>query len=179
MVIHSFWDPRLFGKQDVVPGRTNHITFSADEPGTYTGQCAEFCGLEHGRMKFKIVALDQSDWNAWVDNEKAPAADPSDPLAVEGRNLFLNPLSNNRGSCVNCHAIGGTEAASGAAPNLTHFYDPTHSCFAGCDFDTSDTEALKAWLRDPNAVKLGAKMPNYQLSDHEIDALVAYLQSLT
>ena len=62
---------------------------------------------------------------------------------------------------MNCHAIGGTEAASEAAPNLTHFSDPTHSCFAGCDFDTADTEALKAWLRDPDAVKLGAKMPNY------------------
>lgn len=179
VVIHSFWTPRLFGKQDVVPGRTNHITFSADEPGTYTGQCAEFCGLEHARMKFKILALGASDWDAWVRNEKAPAADPTDPLATEGRNLFLNPLSNDRGSCVNCHAIGGTEAASGAAPNLTHFYDPSHSCFAGCNFDTDDTEALKAWLRDPNAVKLGAKMPNYHLSDHEIDALVAYLQSLT
>jgi len=179
VVIHSFWTPQLFGKQDVVPGRTNHITFSADEPGTYTGQCAEFCGLEHGKMRFKIVALSPNDWEAWVTNEKEPASDPTEALAEEGRNLFLNPLSNDRGSCVNCHAIGGTDAASGAAPELTHFYDPTHSCFAGCDFDTADTEALKAWLRDPNAVKLGAKMPNYHLSDQEIDALVAYLQSLT
>ena len=180
VVIHSFWAPRLFGKQDVVPGfKTNHITFSADEPGTYTGQCAEFCGLEHAKMKFKILALDDASWQEWVAHEKQPATSPSDSLAQQGEQIFLNPLSNDRGSCVNCHAVGGTEAASEAAPNLTHYYDPTHSCFAGCDFDTSDTEALKAWLRDPNAVKLGAKMPNYQLSDQEIDALVAYLQSLT
>ncbi len=179
VVIHSFWTPQLFGKQDVVPGRTNHITFAADQPGTYTGQCAEFCGLQHANMKFKVVALSQSDWDAWVQRERAPASTTVEGLAAEGRAIFLNPLSNDRGTCVNCHAIGGTEAASGAAPNLTHFYDPTHTCFAGCDFDTSDTEALKAWLRDPNAVKLGAKMPNYALSDHEIDALVAYLQSLT
>ena len=58
MVIHSFWAPRLFGKQDVVPGRTNHITFSTNEPGVYWGQCAEFCGLQHGRMKFRIAVLD-------------------------------------------------------------------------------------------------------------------------
>ncbi len=179
IVIHSFWTPRLFGKQDVVPGRDNHITFSADAPGTYTGQCAEFCGLQHGMMKFKIVALAASDWDAWVNTHKLPAVDPSDALAKQGQQIFLNPLSNDRGSCVNCHAIGGTEASSGAAPNLTDFYDPTHSCFAGCDFNTSDTEALKAWLRDPNAVKLGTKMPNYHLSEDEINALVAYLQSLT
>lgn len=179
VVIHSFWAPQLFGKQDVVPGRTNNINFSADRPGTYTGQCAEFCGLEHGKMKFKILALDQADWDAWVARHKQPAASPTGALARQGEQIFLNPLSGNRGSCVNCHAIGGTVAASQAAPNLTHFADPTHSCFAGCDFDTADTEALKTWLRDPNAVKLGTKMPNYQLSEQEIDALVAYLQSLT
>ena len=114
-VIHSFWAPRLFGKQDVVPGRTNHITFSADRPGTYTGQCAEFCGLEHGRMKFKIVALDAASWQAWVAHHKQPAASPTDSLAQQGEQIFLNPLSNDRGSCVNCHSIGGTDAASQAA----------------------------------------------------------------
>jgi MFS family permease len=71
------------------------------------------------------------------------------------------------------------QAGAIAGPNLTHFAADTHTCFAGCNWDTSDTEALKAWLRDPNAVKLGAKMPNYHLSDEEIDALVAYLHTLT
>jgi cytochrome c oxidase subunit II len=179
VVIHSFWAPQLFGKQDVVPGRTNHITFSADHPGTFTGQCAEFCGLEHGRMKFRIQALSADDWTTWVEHHKMPAPTPTDTLAKQGEQIFLNPLSGDRGSCVNCHAIGGTDAASQAAPNLTHFADPTHQCFAGCNWETTDTEALKAWLEDPNAVKLGAKMPNYHLTPSEIDALTAYLESLT
>ena len=84
-VIHSFWIPRLFGKQDVVPDRENHITFSADQPGTYTGQCAEFCGLEHARMKFRVVALDAQDWEAWVANQKQPAVTPRTPRPQPAR----------------------------------------------------------------------------------------------
>jgi cytochrome c oxidase subunit II len=177
-VIHSFWVPELAGKQDVVPQRTNHITLSADHPGTFTGQCAEFCGLEHGRMKFRVVALDATAWDAWVANQKHPAVTPTDPQAAAGMDLFLNPLSGGRGTCITCHAIGGTQAGSPAAPSMTHFADPNHQCFAGCDWDTTDRTALEAWLRDPNAVKLGSKMPNYHLSQSEIDSLVAYLQSL-
>jgi cytochrome c oxidase subunit 2 len=178
MVIHSFWIPELAGKQDVVPGRKNHILMQADEPGMYEGQCAEFCGLLHGRMLVRVRALSADEWDAWVGNHKSPAARPSGPLAAKGMGLFMGQLSDGRGSCVECHAIGGTDAASPAAPNLTHFADPTHECFAGCNWPTSDREALEAWLRDPDAVKMGAKMPNYHLSQEEIDALVAYLYSL-
>lgn len=179
VVIHSFWIPELAGKQDVVPGRTNRILLQADEPGTYEGQCAEFCGLQHGRMIVRVRALSAEDWEAWVVNQKRSAVTPSDPLAREGMNLFLGPLSGGRGSCVECHAVGGTDAAGLAGPDLTHFADPTHECFAGCNWETTDREALEAWLRDPDAVKLGSKMPNYHLTEEEIDALVAYLSSLT
>jgi len=179
MVIHSFWIPELAGKQDVVPGRTNHILMQADKPGMYTGQCAEFCGLQHGRMLVRVRALSAEDWDAWVANQKLPGVTPEDgSLASRGMDLFLSPLSEGRGSCVACHAVGGTEAGSNAAPNLTHFADPTHECFAGCNWDTTDRKALEAWLHDPNGVKLGAKMANYHLSPEEIDALVAYLYSL-
>jgi cytochrome c oxidase subunit 2 len=178
-VIHSFWAPRLFGKQDVVPGPApNHIVFSADSPGTYWGQCAEFCGLQHGKMKFRIIALDADAWQRWVANEKLPAVTPTDALAQQGMDLFLG-TNGEGGQCIQCHAIGGTAAGGTAAPNLTHFAATTHECFAGCDFATVDRAALKAWLADPNAVKLGAKMPDYGLSDQQIDALVAYLYSLT
>jgi cytochrome c oxidase subunit II len=180
MVIHSFWIPELAGKQDVVPGRTNHILMQADHPGVYRGQCAEFCGLQHGKMLVRVVALSAEDWDAWVENQKREAVPPEDgSLASQGMDLFLDPLSGGRGSCVSCHAVGGTDAASKAAPELTHFADPTHECFAGCNWDTDDREALEAWLRDPDAVKLGSKMPDYDLTEQEIDALVAYLYSLT
>jgi cytochrome c oxidase subunit II len=183
-VIHSFWAPRLFGKQDVIPGETNHIVFSADVPGTYWGQCAEFCGLQHGKMKFRIVALDATAWQQWVANERQPAVTPTDALAKQGMDLFLG-TNGEGGQCIQCHAIGGTDAAATAAPNLTHFASRTHQCFAGCDFETflpdgsPDRAALAAWLEDPNAVKLGAKMPDYGLTPDQIDALVAYLYSLT
>ena len=182
-VIHSFWAPKLFGKQDVVPGHENHIVFSADEPGTYWGQCAEFCGLQHGRMRFRIVVLDQTDWTAWVAHHKTPAAEPPGQLARQGMDLFLNGEFDG-GQCIACHAIGGTEAAGTAAPNLTHFADPTQECFAGCNWETfvdgePNLEDLKAWLRDPGAVKLGAKMPDYGLTEDEIDAIAAYLYSLS
>jgi cytochrome c oxidase subunit 2 len=177
-VIHSFWVPELAGKQDVVPGRTNHILMQADHPGTYYGQCAEFCGLEHGKMKVRVIALSPTDWDAWVANQKQPSVTPTDPLATQGMDLFMNGLSGDRGTCVACHSIGGVITGANAAPNLTHFAAATHECFAGCDWDTSDTAALEAWLHDPNAVKLGSKMPNYHLSDSEISALVAYLESL-
>ena len=88
------------------------------------------------------------------------------------------------GQCIACHTIGGTPAAGTAGPNLTHFADPTHECFAGCDWETfvdgqPNLEALTAWLRDPDAVKQGAKMPDYGLTEDQIDALAAYLYSLT
>jgi cytochrome c oxidase subunit II len=178
MVIHSFWIPELAGKQDVVPGRTNHILMQADRPGMYEGQCAEFCGLQHGRMLVRVRALSAEDWDAWVANQKEPGATPSGGQASQGMDLFMGQLSEGRGSCVECHAIGGTDAASPAAPDLTHFADPTHECFAGCIWETTDREALEAWLRDPEAVKLGSKMPDYDLTEEEIDALVEYLYSL-
>jgi cytochrome c oxidase subunit II len=180
MVIHSFWIPELAGKQDVTPGRTNHILMQADEPGMYEGQCAEFCGLQHGRMLVRVRALSAEDWEAWVINQKSPGVTPSPgSLAGRGMGLFLGQLSGGRGSCIECHAVGGTDAASPAGPELTHFADPTHECFAGCNWDTTDREALEAWLRNPDAVKMGSKMPNYHLTEEEIDALVAYLYSLT
>jgi cytochrome c oxidase subunit 2 len=178
-VIHSFWVPEITpGKQDVVPGRTNTIYMFADEPGIYEGQCAEFCGLQHGRMKVEVVALSAEDWERWVANQQRPASTPTDRLARQGMDLFFSQLSGGRGSCITCHAVGGTDATSTAGPDLTHFADPSHTCFAGCNWRTTDRAALEAWLRDPGAVKLGSKMPDYQLTEEEIDALVAYLDSL-
>jgi cytochrome c oxidase subunit 2 len=173
-VIHSFWAPRLFGKQDAVPMHEGHILFTAEETGTFWGQCAEFCGLQHGIMKFRIVVLDQAAWDDWVGRAKTAPETPSDPLAVQGMDLFLE--GTEVGQCTACHAIAGEGGTAG--PNLTMFADPTHECFAGCDWETDDVEALKAWLRDPGAVKQGAKMPDYGLTEEEIDALAAYLYTL-
>jgi cytochrome c oxidase subunit 2 len=131
-------------------------------------------------MKFRIAALDATAWQQWVANEKQPAATPPPgSIAQRGMQFFFGTgPAGEGGQCIQCHAIGGTDAAATAAPNLTHFAATTHECFAGCDFATVDEAALKAWLADPNAVKLGAKMPDYGLTPDQIDALVAYLYSL-
>jgi cytochrome c oxidase subunit 2 len=129
-------------------------------------------------MKVRVVALDATQWQRWLTNEKQAAATPAEgSLAAQGMDLFLG-TNGEGGQCIQCHAVGGTDAAGTAAPNLTHFAAPTHECFAGCDFETADEAALKAWLADPNAVKLGAKMPDYGLTEQQINALVAYLYSL-
>jgi cytochrome c oxidase subunit 2 len=174
-VIHSFWVPRLAGKQDVVPGRTNHILLEADEPGLYWGQCAEFCGLQHGEMRFRVAVLEDDAWNAWVTNQQRPPATTNQALAAKGMDLFLNGVSSG-GQCIACHAVGADGAP--VAPNLTHFAASEHSCFAGCSWDVNDEPALRAWLQNPDAVRLGSKMPDYNLTPDEIDALVAYLYSL-
>jgi cytochrome c oxidase subunit 2 len=190
-VIHSFWAPRLFGKQDVVPGAAgegNHIVFSAWDPGTYWGQCAEFCGLQHGMMKFRIIALNPTDWANWVQARKQPAPTPAPGSdAAKGMDIFFGTpgtVGEGMGQCIACHSIGGTSAVTTAAPNLTAFASEQHICFAGCDFDTfvngqPNEAALSAWLEDPNAVKLGAKMPDYNLTPQQIQYLMAYLYSLS
>ena len=168
-VIHSFWVPRLAGKQDVVPGRINTLSIEADKPGSYKGQCTEYCGLSHANMRLRVIAHPEDEFDAWLAEQQQDAGSPTDPLAAEGEDLFLN------GQCINCHAVQGTDAQSRVGPDLTHF--ASRDTFAGAMFDNT-TENLRQWLDDPPAMKPGAKMPDYGLTTKEIDALVAYLQSL-
>lgn len=175
-VIHSFWVPRLAGKQDAVAGHTRLLTIEADEPGTYPGQCAEFCGLSHARMRFSVIAHEPAEFERWIADQAKPAQPANDGLVAQGQELFSSQ------QCISCHAIQGYEAAAGQAadvrigPNLTHF--ASRQTFAGGFLDVDDPEQLKAWLRDPPGIKPGAQMPNLGLSDQQIEALSAYLYSL-
>jgi cytochrome c oxidase subunit II len=181
-VIHSFWLPRLAGKQDVVPGQVTFLNIRAAEPGYYYGQCAEYCGLSHVNMRNRARALEGDEFQAWVDNQTSPANAPEEgSLEAEGAELF-GALGDGRQSCVACHAIWDGEGtrAAGVGPDLTHFM--TRDEFAGAIVDNNE-ENLRAWLENPNAVKpmqaeTGIGMPNLNLTDEEIDALVAYLMSL-
>jgi len=168
-VIHAFWVPRLAGKQDVVPGRINTMSIEAAKPGFYRGQCTEYCGISHANMRLRVIAHPEEEFDAWLADQQEDAESPTDSLAAEGENLFME------GQCINCHAIQGTDAQSRIGPDLTHF--ASRDTFAGAMFDNT-TENLRRWLDDPPAMKPGAKMPDYGLSTQEIDALVAYLQSL-
>ncbi len=175
-VIHSFWIPKLTGKQDVVPGRVNNMQFEAERPDqTYLGQCTEYCGLSHANMRIRVETHSQNGFEDWVADQRRNALPPEPgTLAAEGEQLFMEGEFEG-GLCINCHAIDGTDAKATTAPNLTHF--ASRDTFAGAMF-VNNSENLANWLRNPPGVKPGAKMPDYGLSEEEIRALIAYLQSL-
>ncbi|MEX2546571.1 MAG: cytochrome c oxidase subunit II [Chloroflexota bacterium] len=80
-VIHSFYVPQFLYKKDVVPGRVNEFDVVVNDVGTYTGQCAEFCGLSHADMRFSVEAMTRADFDAWVieQQQAIPTAGPSAP----------------------------------------------------------------------------------------------------
>ena len=171
-VIHSFWAPRLNGKRDVVPGRIHTWTVEADEPGVYSGQCAEFCGTSHANMRLKVVAHAQDDWERWVSQQQEEPEVPADGLAAEGHEVFGQ-------LCASCHVVDGqydeVAETSPSAPNLTHLF--SRDCFAGCIYDLNDRNELEAWLRNPQR-KAGSLMVIGELSEAQIDQLYAYLTTL-
>ncbi|MDE3089274.1 MAG: cytochrome c oxidase subunit II [Chloroflexota bacterium] len=167
-VIHSFWVPQLAGKTDVIPGHTNHTWFQPTQAGTYHGQCAEFCGIEHALMRFEVIVDQPADFQAWVKAQQTPVATMTGD-AAKGEKLFLN------GACIGCHTVNGTKAQGKVGPNLTHL--ASRQRFAGASFELTP-DNLKKWLANPPALKPGTLMPNLNLSPADIDALVAYLTSL-
>lgn len=181
-IIHSFWVPRLAGKQDVTPGRTNRLTIEADRPGEYQGTCVEFCGLSHANMRLKVFAHEPAEFDRWVRSQQLGAADAPAGTAREGQRVFFSQ------ECVTCHTIRGPNvsvdgkdvAAEGTTgPDLTHF--ASRSAFAGEIF-VNNEENLRRWLADAPAMKPGSKMPagiaTMGLTEEDITALIAYLQTL-
>src|SRR5438309_3845569 len=181
-VIHSFWVPKLAGKQDVVPGRVNKLTIRASEPGTYHGQCAEYCNLSHANMRLRVVSQTQADFAGWVTQQRKPVDTPTGDAAT-GFALFTGkmPFQSKGQPCVGCHTMQGVEGAvARVRPHLTHLTG-RETC-AGATSDISP-DNLKNWLHDPSAMKPmrpdeGTGMPNLHLSDTEINQLVAFLETL-
>ena len=169
-VIHSFWVPRLMGKKDMVPGHENQIWFTPTEEGVFLGQCAEFCGLSHAKMRFRVIVHSPEDYAAWLENAQSPAAEPQEELAQRGLEVFSNPASQ----CIACHTIEGVSAGT-LGPNLTHVGSRT--AIAGAWLENTP-ENMAEWIRQPDLVKPGSLMPDTGLSEEDIEAVVAYLQSL-
>jgi cytochrome c oxidase subunit II len=168
-VIHSFWVPSLHGKRDLIPGRVNRTWIRADEPGTYRGQCAEFCGLEHARMALTVIAEPQADFDAWLARQREPAAEPQTDAQRRGQRVFLGA------PCALCHTIAGTQAGGRLGPDLTHFAGRTT---IGAGAVPSTVGHLAGWIADPQAIKPGARMPAISLPPDDLLALVAYLETL-
>jgi cytochrome c oxidase subunit II len=162
-VIHSFWVPALNRKIDMIPGKKNDILLQADRAGTYRGQCAEFCGLEHAEMAFVVVADPPPRFREWVTNQQKPAATQS------GADVFAEV------GCGNCHRIRGTDARGTVGPDLTHVGSRTYIAAGAI---ANDDENMREWIRDPQHVKPGVKMPGLPLTNDQVRRLAAYLRSL-
>ncbi|HEX3902536.1 MAG TPA: cytochrome c oxidase subunit II [Polyangia bacterium] len=169
-VIHSFWVPRLHGKVDLIPGMVNHIELRASEPGTYSGSCAEFCGLQHAGMRFRVIVDSPAAFAAWLGRERSPAAGPADPQAARGETVFMN------GACPVCHTVAGTGALATVGPNLTHV-GSRGTIAAG--WLSKDLATLHAWVVNAPSLKPGTQMPALtQFSGPDLHDLVAYLEGL-
>jgi cytochrome c oxidase subunit 2 len=168
-VIHSFWIPGLYGKRDLIPGHENAIVLRADQAGTYRGQCAEFCGQQHAKMALWANVVTPAEFSRWTAAQRQRSKIPSTRLQRSGEQVFM------RSPCPLCHSILGTDASGKTGPDLTHFAS-RRSIAAGTLPNRRDT--LAKWIVDPQHVKAGALMPPTSLAKNDLDALVAYLESL-
>src|SRR5262245_16043363 len=166
-VAHSFWVPQLAGKMDLIPNKTNRVWIEPLRVGTYVGQCAEYCGLQHALMLLIVVVHPQDEFQAWVASQQTvPAAQEA---TKTGRELFSSL------ACINCHSVRGTPGNGVFGPDLTHLMSRST---LGAGAAPNTREGLRAWVKDPSAVKAGALMPAMKLDDAQLDQLVGYLVSL-
>jgi cytochrome c oxidase subunit II len=169
-VIHSFWIPNLHGKIDMIPGRENELIIQADEPGVFIGQCAEFCGTQHAKMRLAVVARPAPEFDAWWDGQLVPSPPPAEAVAARGQQVFMQT------GCSLCHAIRGTDAwAARPGPDLTYF-GARRSIAAG--WLANNRGNLGAWLVDPQGIKPGSHMFTAPIGSEDLQALIVYLQSL-
>ena len=203
-VIHSFWVPRLAGKVDMVPLNENVVWFIADKPGVYDGQCAEFCGIAHAHMRFRVIAHEEEDFQNWLAGMRTPAVPVATGGATEGQTLFAQ-------HCRTCHTIDSyrqdaysleilqqdsrwnawlediDNSRIVSAPNLTHFGE---RLTLGSGIKELSRDNLINWIHDPSTIKIGTSMQAhaavYQdnpdntaaLSDAEVENIADYLLGL-
>jgi cytochrome c oxidase subunit 2 len=168
-VLHEFWVPELARKMTTVPGQPNHIWLQADKPGIYIGTCSEFCGIQHAWMRILVVAEEPSKFEEWQRAQLQPAQTANTDVA-KGLALFQTS------TCINCHAIRGvTGADARVAPDLTHVAS-RRQLAAGLLENTPAN--MRRWLKNPQQIKSGALMPDFNFNDQQLDQLEAYLETL-
>ena len=164
---HSFWVPRLAGKTDLIPNHPNSMWIDPHEAGLYLGQCAQYCGTQHAKMLLRVYVQPRADFDRWIQEQRQPAA-VSD-AGSQGQRIFETT------ACINCHTVAGTVANGHFGPDLTHLMS-RDTIAAGAAKNTP--ENLRQWILNPDAIKPGSLMPAMQLSDQDLDALTAYLETL-
>lgn len=169
-VIHSFWVPQLAGKTDLVPNRKNELWIEPWATGTYLGNCAEYCGTQHAKMKIRVIVEEQDVYEAWAQNQRTPPPPPPANVAL-GHKLFMDY------ACANCHTVDGTIADGVFGPDLTKLM--TRRTLGSGAVDNTPENLFK-WVRDPQAadMKPGCLMPDMKMLDSEVREIVAYLETL-
>jgi cytochrome c oxidase subunit 2 len=171
---HSFWIPELGGKTDLIPNRVNEMWLDPSRPGIYLGQCAQYCGTQHAKMLLRVSVDRPDDFATWVRAQQQPVrqdeqtAGQNEKVRV-GKHVFLTT------SCINCHAVSGTLANGRFGPDLAHLMS-RKTIASGAAENT--TVNLRLWIRNPDAIKPGSLMPAMKLSDPDLDAVTAYLETL-
>jgi cytochrome c oxidase subunit 2 len=176
-VIHSFWVPQFASKRDVFPNRETRMWFTAQAEGDYPGQCAEFCGIQHGRMSHRIKAQKPEEFQAWVAHMQTLGAKPpgaratrgASPQYAQGEKLFTAK------GCIACHSLVAVNAPKGmVGPNLANV--GARGYIAAGTLKNTD-ENLARWIRDPQGIKKGVLMPKLPMTEAESQALAAYLRA--
>jgi cytochrome c oxidase subunit II len=164
---HSFWVPRLAGKTDLIPNHPNHTWIDPHETGLYLGQCAQYCGVQHAKMLLRVYVQPRAEFDRWIEQQSQPAAVSG--AASEGRRIFEGT------ACINCHTVSGTVANGKFGPDLTHLMS---RATIGSGAASNTPENLRVWIGDPSVFKTGCLMPAMGLSDSQLDAVTAYMETL-
>jgi cytochrome c oxidase subunit 2 len=164
---HSFWIPRLGGKTDLIPNRVNRTWIDPYEAGLYLGQCAQYCGTQHAKMLLRVYVDSNEVFDSWIRQQREPAR--QQPEVTEGQQVFL------RTACINCHAVSGTVAMGQFGPDLSHLMS-RETIASGIAPNT--VENLRDWIRNPESLKPGSRMPAMKLTDRELDLVTSYLATL-
>ncbi|MGA2601125.1 MAG: cytochrome c oxidase subunit II [Bryobacteraceae bacterium] len=164
---HSFWVPRLAGKTDLIPNHPNTTWIDPHETGLFVGQCAQYCGTQHALMLLRVYVQTRADFDRWIQEQSRPAKVSS--TVSEGQKVF------ERTACMNCHTVAGTAANGRYGPDLTHLMS-RDTIASGAAPNTPVN--MRRWVQEPNAIKPGCKMPAMGLSDPDLNAVTAYLETL-
>jgi cytochrome c oxidase subunit 2 len=164
---HSFWVPRLAGKTDLIPNHPNSTWIDPHETGLYFGQCAQYCGVQHAKMLLRVYVETRNQFDHWIEQQSRPAVASNG--AIEGRRTFEST------ACISCHTVNGTAATGKFGPDLTHLMSRDT---IGAGVVPNTPANLRRWIRDPGAFKPGCLMPSMGLSDSQLDAITAYMETL-
>jgi cytochrome c oxidase subunit 2 len=164
---HSFWVPRLAGKTDLIPNHPNTMWIDPVATGVYLGQCGQYCGTQHAKMLLRVYVQSKDEFDRWIEQQRQPAT--ISEAVSQGQRIFETT------ACINCHRVSGTVADGRFGPDLTHLMS-RDTIAAGAVPNTP--ENLRLWIRKPDAIKPGSLMPAMQLSEQQMDALTAYLETL-